>query len=49
MKNVIDVNLCKQLPNSEQTERIGRAAHEIATAQYGWDHLVAQLRPVAAT
>jgi hypothetical protein len=49
MKNVIDINLCKQLPNSEQTERIGRAAHEIARAQYGWDHLVAQLRPVATT
>jgi len=49
MKNVIDINLCKQLPNSEQTKRIGRAAHEIARAQYGWDHLVAQFRPVAAT
>ncbi len=49
MKNVIDINLCKQLPNLEQTERIGRAAHEISRAQYGWDHLVAQLRPVAVT
>ena len=46
MKNVIDINRCDRLPDPEQTERIGRAAREIAHAEYGWDQLVAQLRPV---
>ena len=45
MKNVIDINLCDRLPDIEQTQRIGRAAREIAHGQYGWDQLVAQLRP----
>ncbi len=45
MKSVIDINACDRLPDEEQTERIGRAAREIAHAQYGWDRLVAQLRP----
>ena len=45
-KNVIDINLCDRLPQVEQTARIGRAAREIAHAEYGWDQLVAQLRPV---
>ena len=46
MKNVIDVNRCERLPDAEETERIGRAARELAHAEYGWDQLVAQLRPV---
>ena len=29
-----------------QSERIGRAAREVAQGQYGWDQLVAQLRAV---
>jgi hypothetical protein len=45
MKNVIDVNACDRLPDLEQAEKIGRAAREIAHADYGWDQLVAQLRP----
>ena len=45
MKNVIDINACDRLPDFEQAERIGRAAREIAHADYGWDQLVAQLRP----
>ncbi len=49
MKNVIDISLCDRLPDAEQTERIGRAAREIAHARYGWDQLVAQLRPVVHT
>jgi hypothetical protein len=49
MHNVIDINLCERLPDAEQTQRIGRAAREIAHAQYGWDQLVAQLRPVVRT
>jgi hypothetical protein len=49
MQNVIDINLCERLPDAEQTQRIGRAAREIAHGQYGWDRLVAQLRPVVRT
>jgi hypothetical protein len=45
MKNVIDINACDRLPDFEQTAAIGRAAREIAHADYGWDQLVAQLRP----
>ena len=46
MKNVIDINLCDRLPDLEDAQRIGRAAREIARAQYGWDRLVSQLRSV---
>jgi hypothetical protein len=46
MKNVIDINLCDGLPDVTQTARIGRAAREIAHADYGWEQLVAQLRTV---
>ena len=49
MQNVIDINLCERLPDVDQTQRIGRAAREIAHGQYGWDQLVAQLRPVVRT
>jgi hypothetical protein len=49
MKNVIDINLCDRLPDEELTQRLGRAAREIARAEYGWDQLVAQLRPVVRT
>ena len=49
MKNVIDISLCDRLPDVEQTERIGLAARDIARAQYGWEQLVAQLRPVVRT
>ena len=46
MKNVIDINRCERLPEPADAEQIGRAAREIAHADYGWDQLVAQLRPV---
>ena len=46
MKNVIDINRCDQLPEPAEAETIGRAARDIAHADYGWDQLVAQLRPV---
>jgi hypothetical protein len=49
MKNVIDINACDLLPGMEQAANIGRAAREIAKAQYGWESLVAQLRPVVRT
>jgi hypothetical protein len=46
MRNVIDINRCERLPDPAQAEKIGRAARDIAHADYGWDQLVAQLRPV---
>jgi hypothetical protein len=46
MKNVIDINRCERLPEPVEAEKIGRAARDIAHADYGWDQLVAQLRPV---
>jgi hypothetical protein len=46
MKNVIDINRCDRLPVAADAETIGRAAREIAHADYGWEQLVAQLRPV---
>ena len=46
MSNVIDINRCDRLPDAEQTGRIGLAAREIAQTRYGWEQLVAQLRPV---
>jgi hypothetical protein len=49
MQNVIDISLCDHLPGPDQIERIGRAAREIAHGRYGWDQLVAQLRPVVRT
>ena len=49
MKNVIDINRCDRLPEFDQAEKIGRAARDIAHADYGWDQLVSQLRPVVRT
>jgi hypothetical protein len=49
MRNVIDINRCDRLPDFEEAEQIGRAAREVAHADYGWDQLVAQLRPVVRT
>src|SRR5687768_9625226 len=49
MRNIIDINRCEQLPGVDETGQIGRAARDIARAQYGWDRLVAQLSPVVRT
>jgi len=47
MRNVIDINVCDRLPDFEQVERIGRAARDLAHADFGWEQLVVQLqRPV---
>jgi hypothetical protein len=48
-RNVIDINRCDRLPDAEQSQRIGLAARAIAHEQYGWEQLVAQLRPVVRT
>ena len=47
MTNVIDINRCDRLPDRDETQRIGRAARKLAHTEYGWEQLVAQLRPVA--
>jgi hypothetical protein len=49
MTNVLDINLCDALPDLDATQRIGTAARQTAHAEYGWDRLVAQLRPVVRT
>jgi hypothetical protein len=49
MKNIIDINACERLPGADDTGQIGRAALEIARAQYGWDRLVAELGPIVRT
>jgi hypothetical protein len=49
MQNVIDINLCSALPDFEAARRIGTAARQTAHSEYGWDRLVAQLRPVVRT
>ena len=46
MTHVIDINRCDRLPDAADAGVIGRAAREIAHGDYGWDQLVAQLRPV---
>lgn len=43
-QNVIDINRCTRLPDADETQRIGRAAREVARDRYGWDRLVAELR-----
>jgi hypothetical protein len=45
-RNVIDISRCERLPDATQAEGIGRAARELARADYGWERLAAQLRPV---
>lgn len=49
MTNVIDINRCERLPGVDETRRIGGAARDIAHSQYGWEQLVAQLRPTVRT
>lgn len=45
LKNVIDINRCDRLPDVDLAGAIGKAAREIAHTDYGWEQLVAQLRP----
>jgi hypothetical protein len=49
MDNVLDINQCDRLPTVEESQRIGRAAREVALERYGWDRLVSQLRAVTPT
>jgi hypothetical protein len=47
MKTVIDIERCDRLPALDELARIGRAARDVARGRYGWDQLVAQIKPVA--
>ena len=47
MKTVLDITKTDRLPNMEEIARIGQAAREVAHSRYGWDQLVAQIKPVA--
>jgi len=47
--NVLDIHRCDRLPSTEESQRIGRAAREVALGQYGWESLVKQLRAAAPT
>jgi len=49
MKNIIDINRSDRLPGIDEAQRIGRSARDIAQMEYGWDQLVAQLRPMVRT
>ena len=44
LKNVIDIARCDELPGTDATAHIGRAARDLAQSTYGWEQLVAQLR-----
>lgn len=47
LHNVIDIDRCERLPDLTEIRRIGQAARDTAHTRYGWDQLVAQLRPLA--
>lgn len=47
MRTVLDINRTDCLPDLDTLARIGQAAREIAHSRYGWDRLVAQIKPVA--
>ena len=47
MQTVIDINQCDRLPDLDTLAAIGQAARDVAHSRYGWDRLVAQIKPVA--
>ena len=44
---MLDINRTDRLPDLDTIGRIGQAAREVAHSRYGWDQLVAQIKPVA--
>jgi len=49
LKNVIDIQRCERLPDSAALAEIGKAAAATVHAHYGWDRLIAELRPAAVS
>ncbi|HXG87695.1 MAG TPA: hypothetical protein VNJ02_05100 [Vicinamibacterales bacterium] len=47
LTTVLDINRCDELPPVDTLAQIGRAARDVAHTRYGWDRLVAQLKPAA--
>ncbi|MGE3274281.1 MAG: hypothetical protein AB7O67_04160 [Vicinamibacterales bacterium] len=47
MRTVLDINRLDRLPDADTLGRLGQAAREVAHSRYGWDQLVAQIKPVA--
>jgi hypothetical protein len=48
MENVLDITRCERLPDLAEIGRIADNARQTVHARYGWDRLVAELRPRAA-
>lgn len=46
-KTVLDINRLDTLPTLETLAQIGRAAREVAHTRYGWDQLIAEIKPAA--
>jgi hypothetical protein len=44
-QTVLDINRTDVLPPLDEIARIGHAAREVAHSRYGWDRLVAEIRP----
>ncbi len=45
MKCVFDIDRLETFPDLETIARVGSAAREVAHTRYGWDQLVARIRP----
>lgn len=46
-RTVLDINRLEALPSLEEIAGIGRAAPDIARGRYGWDRLIAEIKPTA--
>ena len=49
LENVIDIQQCERLPDPPALAEIGKAAAATVHAHYGWDRLIAELRPAAVS
>ena len=47
LTNIVDINACEALPSLDRLAAIGQAARDTSHAEYSWDRLVAQLKPLA--
>lgn len=48
LENIVDINRCETLPSLDELAAIGRAARGTSQAEFSWDKLVAQLKPLTA-
>jgi len=47
-RTVLDISCTERLPGVDRLAAIGQAAHDVAHSRYGWDQLVAQIRPACS-